>query len=214
MSDIKVNDEKHERIINAAMEEFVHGFAQAKTDNIAKAAGVSKGLLFHYFGTKEKLFAFLIDNAIRIIRTEFLDRVNPRQPDLIETIWQMSLLKQEVSRRYPAMFDFLTSTYLDTRHSIEAAQIEQLTKFTQMRNQILAEAVAHCDRSRFRQGIEPERALEIIDWTLKGYAEAMTNRAKQQSGISQVGADARENYERYLSEFKVYIDIFRQCFYK
>jgi len=210
---LALDEEKRSRILNAAMGEFLHGFSQAKTENITREAGISKGLLFHYFGTKENLYDYLIDTAIETIRTEFIDRIQPVNADLIETIWQMSLLKQEVSRRYPAMFDFLTSTYLDTRHTPNPDQAAHMARFTQMRDRVLAETVANCDKSLFREGIDPRRAMEIINYTLTGYAEEKTQIAKK-SGISKVGPQARENYETYLREFMEYINIFRQCFYK
>ncbi|MCL2187626.1 MAG: TetR/AcrR family transcriptional regulator [Defluviitaleaceae bacterium] len=208
-----LDEEKRARILNAAMGEFLHGFAQAKTENISREAGISKGLLFHYFGTKENLYAFLIDTAIETIRTEFIDRIQPTNADLIETIWQMSLLKQEASRQYPAMFDFLTSAYLDTRHAPLPEQLAHMEKFTQMRDRVLAQTVENCDKSLFRNDIDPRRAMEIIDYTLKGYGESKTAEAKR-SGIAKVGAEARENYDAYLKEFREYIDIFKRCFYK
>ncbi|MGA2382399.1 MAG: TetR/AcrR family transcriptional regulator [Gemmatimonadales bacterium] len=44
---------RRERILSAAASEFArHGFAGARVDRIAAAAGVNKQLLFHYFGSK------------------------------------------------------------------------------------------------------------------------------------------------------------------
>ena len=44
---------RRERILSAAATEFAgHGFAGARVDRIAAAAGVNKQLLFHYFGSK------------------------------------------------------------------------------------------------------------------------------------------------------------------
>ncbi len=50
-----VETEKRQRIINAAIDEFMKGYCKANTDIIVNNAGISKGLLFHYFGTKKKL---------------------------------------------------------------------------------------------------------------------------------------------------------------
>lgn len=55
---MRIEDEKRERIIVAAMQEFVKGYRNASTDRIVQSADISKGLLFHYFGTKKKLFFF------------------------------------------------------------------------------------------------------------------------------------------------------------
>lgn len=48
--------EKRERVINAALKEFSKGYMAANTDVIVKEAGISKGMLFHYFGSKRGLF--------------------------------------------------------------------------------------------------------------------------------------------------------------
>lgn len=210
-----LDEEKRTRIINAAMNEFVHGYVAAKTDEIVREAGISKGLLFHYFGTKENLYDFLIEYAIEIVKTEYVDLINTRQPDLLESVWQMSLLKYDLSKRFPMIFDFLTSTYLDTRHTLNPEQAAHLHRFLEIRGRVLAEILAHCDTSLFREGVDPLKAMEIIDWTLTGCAEAMASKMIQAEGsFSAVGEAARADYDYYLEEFKMYLDIFRRCFYK
>jgi AcrR family transcriptional regulator len=209
-----LDGEKRERIVNAAMGEFLHGFAQAKTDNIVKAAGISKGLLFHYFGTKENLYDFLIDYAIDTIKAEFIDLINRVvQEDILESVWQMSLLKQDISKRFPAMFDFMTSTYLDTRHSMNPVQAAHLARFTELRDKVLEDSFKRCDMTLFREGIDPRKAIDIIVWALAGYAEATTAKAAE-ADLSTVGESARTNYDRYLNEFRDYLEVFRKCFYK
>lgn len=47
-----MDKEKRERIIAAALKEFTKGYATANMDNLAEEAGISKGLIFHYFGSK------------------------------------------------------------------------------------------------------------------------------------------------------------------
>lgn len=54
--------EKRAAIINAAMAEFASaGFSQAKLQNIAKAAGVTKSLLYYYFEDRADLLATLYE---------------------------------------------------------------------------------------------------------------------------------------------------------
>jgi AcrR family transcriptional regulator len=61
---MKRNEQKEKRrreILAAALELFVRkGYAATKTIDISQAAGMSEGLLFHYFATKEKLYEELI----------------------------------------------------------------------------------------------------------------------------------------------------------
>jgi AcrR family transcriptional regulator len=56
---------REREIVRAALELFVErGFAATKLDDVARAAGVSKGLPFLYFGNKEGLFKAVIGEAI------------------------------------------------------------------------------------------------------------------------------------------------------
>src|SRR5205807_2210344 len=51
-------------ILNAALGEFAEsGLAGARTDAIARAAGVNKALLYYYFGDKEKLYGAVLDHV-------------------------------------------------------------------------------------------------------------------------------------------------------
>ena len=54
-------EKRREEIIFVALDLFVHkGYAATKIQDIAEAVGMSVGLLFHYFESKEKLYEELI----------------------------------------------------------------------------------------------------------------------------------------------------------
>lgn len=64
--------DKKERIINAGIKEFAeNGYALASTNRICQNAGISKGLLFHYFETKMQFYIylgkFLSENIINLL---------------------------------------------------------------------------------------------------------------------------------------------------
>ena len=53
-----------DRILVTARDAFAeHGFDGAKLDSIAKAAGVTKQLVYHYFKTKEELYGVVLDRV-------------------------------------------------------------------------------------------------------------------------------------------------------
>src|SRR5216684_5338827 len=57
-------EESRAAILRAAAQEFAeHGIAGARTDAIARQAGVNKALLYYYFKDKEKLYGAVLDNA-------------------------------------------------------------------------------------------------------------------------------------------------------
>lgn len=58
----KISEEKKDRIIKAALKEFaVKGYEEASTNNIVKEAGISKGMIFHYFENKKNLYLYILD---------------------------------------------------------------------------------------------------------------------------------------------------------
>jgi AcrR family transcriptional regulator len=58
-------EQRHEEIVEAALEEFaVKGYAETRLDDVASRAGISKGLVYVYFKTKEELFKAVIRSFI------------------------------------------------------------------------------------------------------------------------------------------------------
>jgi AcrR family transcriptional regulator len=63
-------EQRPEEIMEAALEEFaVKGYAETRLDDVASRAGISKGLVYVYFKTKEELFK-------AVIRTFIIPRVD------------------------------------------------------------------------------------------------------------------------------------------
>jgi len=59
-----MKEDKRRLILDNSLKLFVHkGYAATTTRDIAKRAGISAGLLFHYFPTKETILEELIDEA-------------------------------------------------------------------------------------------------------------------------------------------------------
>jgi AcrR family transcriptional regulator len=62
----QVRDERREQILSAALKVFaLRGFAATKVGDIAKAAGLSHGLVYHYFASKEEVFYALVRTAVK-----------------------------------------------------------------------------------------------------------------------------------------------------
>jgi TetR/AcrR family transcriptional regulator len=65
---LNLDKEKQDRIINAAIKEFAEkGYDRASTNEIVKEAGISNGLLFHYFQNKKQMFLFLFDYCYELV---------------------------------------------------------------------------------------------------------------------------------------------------
>lgn len=61
------------RLLESARREFAEkGLPGARVDVIAQAAGVTKQLVYHYFGSKEHLFACVLDESAGQVMTELV----------------------------------------------------------------------------------------------------------------------------------------------
>lgn len=60
-----LDQQKQERILNAALEEFaLNLFEKVTIDNIVKKAGIPKGSFYHYFENKEDVYQYLFESLV------------------------------------------------------------------------------------------------------------------------------------------------------
>jgi len=84
-----------DRILTTARDAFAeHGFDGARLDSIAKSAGVTKQLVYHYFKTKEELYSVVLDRVsdevLAMLDSPDYDSLPPQEAvrSLIERIIQ------------------------------------------------------------------------------------------------------------------------------
>jgi AcrR family transcriptional regulator len=62
----RIRSERRAQILDAAAQVFAHkGLAGTRTADIAAACKMSEGLLFHYFASKEDMFAAVVEGALQ-----------------------------------------------------------------------------------------------------------------------------------------------------
>jgi AcrR family transcriptional regulator len=107
-----MEESKEKAILTAAIHEFaVRGFDQASTNQIAKASGVSKGLIFHYYDSKEKLFEASVNEALDFSMKEFNFDKWDLTGDLIKKL--RDLCEQELlfCRNYPDIYRLMITAF-------------------------------------------------------------------------------------------------------
>ena len=200
---MKLDEEKRDRIINASMTEFNKGYDKASTDIIVREAGISKGLLFHYFTSKEKLHDFIVAYSIEVIVKEFFDLIDFGQKDFLKRIWQMILLKLDLSYKYPVMFDFVTTVYSEQKSdSLKEIKLDIF-------NKIAPKVFLDIDETLFREDIDVKTAVNIIYWAYVGYSTSQLERI----GSPDISKYQKE-YSVFLEEIEKTFAVFRKTFYK
>lgn len=112
MKKINIDQLKYERILKAALNQFAkHGYQKANTDDIAKEAEVSKGLIFHYFGKKQVLYERTISDVIDFLMEQSDDLVSKKYTDLVEVVIQSTQHKIKLEQKYPNQMHLLIAAY-------------------------------------------------------------------------------------------------------
>lgn len=113
---VKPLEEKQRRatLVKAAYQAiYQHGYATVTLADIAKHAGVSKGTLVYYFGSKENLFKLVLDRFVRTITLSTARAVRSRETPLekLEAFVNYEFYGLENTKRfYTVYLDFLSAS--------------------------------------------------------------------------------------------------------
>src|SRR5246127_3006319 len=98
-------EESRAAILKAAAHEFAqHGIAGARTDAIAREAGVNKALLYYYFKDKETLYGAVLDDAFSGLKKTVFRVLDSDLPP-----------REKILSYAGAYFDFIASNQLYPR---------------------------------------------------------------------------------------------------
>lgn len=200
----KLNREKQQVIMNAAISEFVQsGFDKASTNEIVKQAKISKGSLFNYFTSKKDLYIYLIDYGIQVINY-INEHIDLTERDLFQRIENIGLQKMYIQQKNPQVFDFLASTKQE--ESLEVSEIIN-QKLGVMYDKSIKNLYEGIDYTKFRDDIDIEKAIEILNWTMFGFGEKGLHQIQTFENVTEFG-------EYYLNEWKQYAHLLKASFYK
>ena len=106
--------EKQDRIINAVLKTIaLHGYEHASTEDIVREAGISKGLLFHYFESKKGMLEFVYEYSTRYAMLELRSAIREPSADFFEQEKQILEAELQLMQQYPFILLFLEKLALD-----------------------------------------------------------------------------------------------------
>lgn len=149
-----------ERILRAAVAAFgEHGYEGASTNQICADAGISKGLLFHYFKSKENLFMEVLERCRAEVAAamEPVDASVPEEP------------LTALNNFYQRQLDFFSSHPHHYRIMVQLPQghsalLEEFFRKERARfeNALSLGLRLYLSRSPVRAGIDREMVLELV----------------------------------------------------
>ena len=182
-------------MINAALKIFsMRGYQFASTDDIVKEAGISKGLLFHYFGSKSGLYSFIYDYSVRFMSMELRAAVDAEETNFFTLYKQIETGRLQALKNYPCMQLFLEKFNTETAAEALAATCEKKKELAALYDAFDAQA----DLGLLPADTDSAKLRNILRFSLKNLMEEHFA-----SGSFQVEALYQENiaYIEFLEKF-------------
>lgn len=121
-------------------------------------------------------------------------------------MYQVAKQKLIVFKRYPYLMTFLQTVLLypsEEKHLPE----QLLVRYERFVKEGVTRLYQNIDRTHFKEGMDVDRAMQLIEWSMGGYQQTLTNQLKQQACIE-------EKMHEYWDDFYRYLAVLKQVYYK
>ncbi len=195
-SHIDIENDKVKKIMKSAYEVFaLNDLKKASTNEIVKRAGVSRGILYHYFKDKEELFNFLIYYSVEKGILELDQRIQWDDDDLIRRICDISKYRLEFIKEYPYGLEF------SEKYGAQMSGFVDKKVLAEWREKFYHQGI---DYSKFKDESMIDHAIHMMRWTYKGLSfEFLRTEEKDMdsSSIDQLIQECEDYYQVFVSLF-------------
>jgi TetR/AcrR family transcriptional regulator len=190
---------KQKKIIDVALKAFgANGYKKTSASDIATAAGISKSMIFHYFGAKKALYLYLIDYCSNIVRNGIEREFDHTVTDFFDRLKLSASIEISITKQHPALLSFMKSVYFEDDDEVKADIKAILAKSESLREKIVYEGI---DASKFKDGIDLKVFLKIFACFAEGY-------------INQLSGQADFDIEIIRKDLYECLDLLKNNFYK
>lgn len=193
-------EERQEAIVGAAVEMFGRfDYKGASTEDIARKAGISKGLLFFYFKNKKELYLYLMERLMDKVSALVVDDEFYEIDDFFELLLYASEKKRVVLAKFPYLLEFSIRAFYPEHKDVK----DTMNSWTQRQIDLMFAAYfKNVDFSRFLDDIDPKYVLNLLIWLADGYLH-------QQRALHQ-----RLNMDDMMDEMRRWCDMLKAYSYK
>lgn len=195
---------RKDAILNAALKEFSsQGYDSASTNVIAKEAGISKALMFHYVSSKQELFLFVYDYFSDLIKKDYFELMDYTEKDIFVRLRQSYLLQIKLSEKYPWIFEFHKLS--NTTNSAEVNQ-ELERRVHADHSSCYPKLFDEIDVTKFRKGLDLEKCKQFIYWSNIGFTTQILDEIRN-------AKNSTFDRDTIIKKLDEYFDELRKIFY-
>lgn len=201
---LSLEPQRKNAILNAALKEFsLQGYDNASTNVIAKEAGISKALMFHYVNSKQELFLIVHDYFFDLMKNEYFELMNYDEKDVFNRLRQSYLLQIKLFGKYPWISEFNKLSCVTNSTEIN----KELEKRTHKKHSsCYPELFDNIDETKFRSGLNIEKCKQIIFWSNVGFTNQLLDDIRN--------GDMNDfNCKVFIKKIDEYLDELRKVFY-
>ncbi len=185
---LNLPEDKRKNIIDSALKVFgENGYRKASIRDIATEAGISKAMIFHYFGTKKELYLYLFVFCSQLILDEINEKYDQGITDFFDRIYSVSEIKLSAIKKHPSSITFLTGAYFESNSEVAGDIKKLLEQGENLQDKIAFDGV---DVSKFKEGIDIKLVMKMLVWMSEGIVSSSKN-----SGIIDIDEIYREFYQ-------------------
>lgn len=197
-----LSDEKKKSILEACIHEFAEkGYEKASTNAIVKEAGISKGILFHYFKSKRGLFQYVLDYCFQTFMDEYNKYPFKETGDIFQRLAEQSVIKLKLINENPDISRIIIQALGSSQVDI-SSEVEK--RYNQFTSEYFLKFFQDIDYSKFRSGVNPTMAIEILILFLKALGDKYLKdyQGKEPELLQHNYDDLMEEYNEYMEILK------------
>ncbi len=188
------------------MEEFVrHGYKQASTNTMVEKAGISKGILYHYFGNKKNLYLYLVDKSMEYYLNELEELFKQIIPDIFDRLLQFALVKLNLIQKDLVMYEFAARAFVDETEDVSK---EIKSRYEKIYKEYVPRVFKDIDTTNLKKDIDVNKLIETILFCLEGL-NAKNIRLYKENMLSYADMNCKA-----IKESMSYLDIIKYGAYK
>ncbi|MFD2671053.1 TetR/AcrR family transcriptional regulator [Marinicrinis sediminis] len=204
----KLPEEKRNRILAVCIEAFAEtGYEKTSTDMITKRAGISKGILFHYFKNKKNLYVYVIKHVHQFLAHRILSAIEQVQSaDFFDRIKEVILIKQRIQFEHLQETKLVTHALLHPPHAVREEMLQLLQQNKDLYGPpFLAKML---DASLLKEHVSPDRVLNltmiVLEQVTQQYLKLLENNELSMEAVQ----------EQLIPELDAYMDMIRYGVYQ
>ena len=187
---------KEEAILEAALKVIKQkGFHKARMADIARDAGISYGLVYHYFGTKEELFETILDRWWDSLFGLLAEIGTPPQ-DVHAQLGHIILFFLNTYQQHPELVNVFITEISRSTANLNSNRLDRFKRFISLTESIIAGGQ---DNGVLRNDFKARYLTYIFLGSLETFVSAMVLADQKIKGDTQKERIARSILEVFLN---------------